>query len=176
MVTQSGSLNLARSEQDPKPACWVGLKSGLILVTLVFLFPFASSARASGPDEVPLDAPTLLQMEQRADAAQPRDQCYMFAEVLHGLTELAGREIAAGDDQDANTTLTHIDSVAAKMQKASGTNAKRLKNAEMLLEHITRRLTDMVHVASAEQRSVTQATLARVNQLHTQVLDVIFSK
>jgi hypothetical protein len=115
-------------------------------------------------------------MEQRADAAQPRDQCYMFAEVLHGLTELAGREIAAGDDQDASTTLTHIDAVAGKMQKASAANAKRLKNAELLLEHITRRLTDMAHVASSEQRSATQAALARVNQLHSEVLAVIFSK
>lgn len=115
-------------------------------------------------------------MEQRAEEAQPRDQCYMFAEVLHGLTELAGRQIAAGNDTDANVTLSHIDSVALKMEKSSATNAKRLKNAEMLLEHITRRLTDMAHVASASQRSATQAALQRVNQLHTQVLAVIFSK
>lgn len=163
MVTQSGSRNLARGT------------SGLILVTLVFLFPLTAAA-SRGTDEVQFDASTLLQMEQRADTAQPRDQCYMFAEVLHGLTELAGRQIAAGDVQDANTTLTHIDSVAVKMQKASAANAKRLKNAEMLLEHITRRLTDMAHVASSEQRSATQAALARVNQLHSQVLAVIFSR
>lgn len=164
MVTQSGSLNLARRS------------SGIILVTLVFLFPFTSAWASHGPEEIPLDASALLQMEQRADAAQPRDQCYMFAEVLHGLTELAGREIAAGDDQDASTTLTHIDSVVAKMQTASDANAKRLKNAEMLLEHVTRRLTDMAHVASAQQRSATQAALTRVNQLHSQLLAVIFSK
>jgi hypothetical protein len=164
MVTQSGSPN------------WVGRKAGLILISLVFLFPFTTSARASSLDESPLDAAALLQMEQRADAASPRDQCYMFAEVLHGLTELAGRQIAAGDDQDASTTLTHIDSVAVKMQKVSAANAKRLKNAEMLLEHITRRLTDMAHVASSDQRSTMQATLQCVDHLHTQVLTALFSK
>ena len=100
----------------------------------------------------------------------------MFAEVLHGLTELAGRQIAAGDDQDATTTLSHIDSVAAKMQKASAVNAKRLKNAEMLLEHITRRLTDMAHVAPSGERNSMQATLQCVDHLHTQVLTVLFSK
>src|SRR5262249_12625535 len=118
MVTQSGSPN------------WICREASLILVSLLILFPFTNSAKASHLDEAPLDAAALLQMEQRADAAQPRDQCYMFAEVLHGLTELAGREIAAGNDQDAATTLTHIDSVAAKMQKVSAGNAKRLKNAE----------------------------------------------
>lgn len=164
MVTQSGSPN------------WICREAGLILVSLLVLFPFTNSARASNLDESPLDATALLQMEQRADAAQPRDQCWMFAEVLHGLTELAGREIAAGDDQDASTTLTRIDSVAAKMQKVSASNAKRLKNAELLLEHVTRRLNDMAHVVSGNQRNAMQTTLQSVDHLHTQVLAVIFSK
>ncbi|HEY4009145.1 MAG TPA: hypothetical protein VGM11_03260 [Acidobacteriaceae bacterium] len=164
MVTASGSRDLLRRE------------TGLILLTLVFIVPLTSSARASGPDEAQLDVPALNELEQRADAAQPRDQCYMFAEVLHGLTELAGREIAAGDDQGATVTLLHLDSVAAKMEKASAVNPKRLKNAEMLLEHITRRLSDMAHVASAGQRSATQAALQQVDRLHTQVLAVLFSK
>jgi len=164
MVTQSGSTN------------WVCRETGLILVSLVFLLPFTSLARASNMDESPLDLATLLQMEQRAETAQPRDQCYMFAEVLHGLTELAGRQMAAGDDQQAAATFTQIDSVAQKMEKASAANAKRLKNAEMILEHITRRLTDMVHVASTDDRSATQAALKNIDHLHTQVLAVIFSK
>lgn len=164
MVTQSGSPN------------WICRKTGLILISLVFSLPFTTPALASHVDEAPLDAAALTQMEQRADAAQPRDQCYMFAEVLHGLTELAGRQIAAGDDQDASTTFVHIDSVAAKMQKASASNAKRLKNAEMLLEHITRRLTDMAHIAPSAQRVTMQATLQCVDHLHTQVLAVLFSK
>jgi hypothetical protein len=164
MVTQSGSPN------------WNCREAGLILVSLLVFFPFTNSARASHPDESALDAAALIQMEQRADSAQPRDQCYLFAEVLHGLTELAGREIAAGDEQEATSTLTHIDSVAAKMQKASAGNAKRLKNAEMLLEHVTRRLNDMAHVVSNSQRTAMQTTLQSIDHLHTQVLAVIFAK
>ena len=164
MVNQSGSPN------------WNCREAGLIFVSLLFFFPFTNSARASHPDEAALDAAALIQMEQRADAAQPRDQCYLFAEVLHGLTELAGREIAAGDEQEAATTFTHIDSVAAKMQKASAANAKRLKNAELLLEHVTRRLNDMAHVVSVSQRNAMQSTLQSVDHLHTQVLAVLFAK
>src|SRR6202012_761358 len=163
MVNQSGSPN------------WICREAGLILVSLLVLFPFTNSARASNLDESPLDAAALLQLEQRADAAQPRDQCYMFAEVLHGLTEPAGREIAAGDEQEAEPTLTHIDSVAAKMQRVSAANAKRLKNAEMLLEHVTRRLNDMAHVISTSQRNAMQTTMQCVDHLLTQVLAVIFS-
>lgn len=164
MVSQSGSRNLVRRE------------AGVVFVSLALLFSFTISAHASGPDESPLDAIELTQMEQRADTAQPRDQCWMFAEVLHGLTELAGRQMAAGDDLDADVTLNHIDSVAEKMQKASAGNAKRLKNAEMLLDHITRRLTDMAHIATNKERGTMQSTLQAVNRLHTQVLNVLFAK
>lgn len=164
MVTQFGAWNLVRGQ------------AGLIVLALAFTFPASFCARASGPDESPLDQMELMQMEQRAEAAQPRDQAYMFAEVIHGLTELAGRQMAAGDALDADTTLTHIDSVADEMQKASFYNAKRLQKAEMLLDHITRRLTDMAHVAGNGERSPMQATLQRVNRLHTRVLNIIFSK
>jgi hypothetical protein len=164
MVTQSGSLN------------WVHRDITLLLTAALLLIPFTSAARASNLDEAPLDAATLLQMEQRAETAQPRDQCYLFAEVLHGLTELAGRQMAAGDDIQAAATFTQIDSVAQKMEKASAANAKRLKNAEMILEHITRRLTDMVHVASTDDRNATQTALKNIDHLHTQVLAVLFSK
>jgi hypothetical protein len=128
------------------------------------------------PDEAPLDAAALAQMEQRAETAQPRDQCFLYAEVLHGLTELAGREVAAGDQTDADSTLQHIDTVAAKMQKASASNAKRLKNAEQLLEHTTRRLTDMAHIVTGSERTAMQATLQRIDRLHTQVLTMVFAR
>jgi hypothetical protein len=155
---------------------WVRREAGLILVSLVILFPFSTNCWASGPDEAPLDATVLSQMEQHADAAQPRDQCYLFTEVLHGLTELAGRQMAAGDGEDASVTLQHIDEVAAKVQNASSANAKRLKNAELLFEHTTRRLTDMVHVASSNERATMQATLQHLDKVHTQLLAMVFSK
>jgi hypothetical protein len=148
----------------------------LILLSFTILVSFPAVALASGPDESQLDAAALSQMEQRADAAQPRDQCYMFTEVLHGLTELAGRQIAAGDQADASTTIEHIDAVAAKVRKASSDNPKRLKNAELLLEHITRRFTDMAHVATGAERSAMQSTMQTLDKLHTQVLTMVFAR
>lgn len=164
MVTQSGSSSRVRQGAD------------LVLLSLLFLFPLSSSAHASSPDGIPLDAAALTQMEQRAEAAQPRDQCYMFTEVLHGLTELAGRQIAAGDDTDAATTLERINAVAIKVQKTSSANAKRLKNAELLLDRTTRRLTDMAHIVSGSERAVMQTTLQHVDTVHTQLLAMVFAR
>jgi hypothetical protein len=115
-------------------------------------------------------------MEQRAEAAQPRDQCYLYTEVLHGLTELAGRQIAAGDDTGATATLERINGVAAKIQQTSSANARRLKNAEMLLDRTTRRLTDMAHIVSGSERAVMQTTLQHVDRVHTQLLAMVFAR
>jgi hypothetical protein len=115
-------------------------------------------------------------MEQRAEAAQPRDQCYLFTEVLHGLTLLAGRQIAAGDDVDATTTLARINAIAARIQQTSSARAKRLKNAEMLLDRTTRRLTDMAHVVSGSERAVMQSTVQHVDRVHTQLLAMVFAR
>lgn len=164
MVTRSGSTHQLRHG------------AGLILLSFTLLVSFPAVSFASGPDETQLDAAALMQLEQRADAAQPRDQCYLFTQVLHGLTELAGRQIAAGDDADAGATLQRIDAVAAKVEKASADNPKRLKNAELLLEHITRRLTDMAHVASGTERSAMQTTLQTLDKVHTAVLAMVFAR
>lgn len=150
--------------------------AGLLLLSFSILVSFPAVSFASGPDEAPLDAATLLQMEQRAEAAQPRDQCYMFTQVLHGLTELAGRQIAAGDDTDVNVTLQRIDAVAAKVEQTSADNPKRLKNAELLLEHITRRLTDMAHVASGAEQTAMKSTLQQLDKVHTAVLGMVFAR
>jgi hypothetical protein len=115
-------------------------------------------------------------MELRAETAQPRDQCYLYTEVLHGLTELAGRQIAAGDTAQASATLVQINAVAVKIQQTTSTKAKRLKNAELLLEHITRRLTDIAHVASGAEHNAMQTTLQHVDSVHTQLLAMVFSK
>lgn len=163
MVTLSGSRSRVRHAAN------------FALIALIFSFPL-TSALASGPDEVPLDATTLLEMEQRAEAAQPRDQCYLFTEVLHGLTELAGRQIAAGDTTDAATTIQRINTVAAKVQQSSSANAKHLKNAEELLQHTTRRLADMAHIVSGSEHAAMQNTLRHLDRVHTQVLSMVFAR
>ena len=164
MIHRSGSTHAVRHGAN------------LIFLSFTFLVCFPAASLASGPDETQLDAATLMQMEQRAEAAQPRDQCFLFTEVLHGLTELAGREIAAGDESDATTTLQRIDAVAAKVEKASSDNPKRLKNAELLLEHITRRLTDMAHVASGAEQTAMKSTLQELDKVHTAVLGMVFAR
>ncbi|MES2393375.1 MAG: hypothetical protein V4555_17155 [Acidobacteriota bacterium] len=133
-------------------------------------------ARASGPDDSALDAATIVQLEQRADHAQPREQCYWYSRLLQALTETAGREMSAGQDAPLATTLAQIDTVMAKIQKISARDAKKLKDAEKMMERTEWRLTDMARVASHDEQAGLKSTLERLNQLHSKVLALVFTQ
>ncbi|WP_146071994.1 hypothetical protein [Bryocella elongata] len=131
---------------------------------------------ASSPDEPLLDAPALALLEQRADEAKPQEQCFLYTEVLHGLTEAAGRAMAAGDEAQVAETMGRIDRVMHKIDGASAGNARRLKNAEKLMEHTERRLSDMARAATSNEQAAVQATLTQLGKLHATMLRLVFSK
>ncbi len=134
-----------------------------------------TEARASGPSNPDADGNVLTQMELRASQADPREKCFLYAQILVGLTELEGRQIAAGEDEQAKGTMQRMDEVAAKVHEASMGNARRLKNAEQLLERTTRRVADMVRVVSSQQRAAMQSTLQHMDAVHNEVLAMVFS-
>ncbi len=145
-------------------------------VTALFWTIAPTPAIAAGLDETSLDAAALAELQQRAEHAPPRDQCYLYTQIVHELTELAGRQMAAGEDEAASSTIQQVDAAAAKLQQASVADARRLKNAEQLLDRTTHRLADMVRVASDQQRSVMQATLRHLDAVHSSVLALVFAR
>jgi hypothetical protein len=149
--------------------------AGRAMLATLLLGMGAGTARASGPEDLAMDATALTQMEQRAESADVRDKCFLYAEIVQGLTDLAGREMAAGEDEQASATLRHVDDVSAKLLAATVENARRLQKAEEMMDRTTRHLSDMVHVASAQQRSNMQRTLEHLNAVHSQMLATVFA-
>ena len=145
----------------------------LLAILLCIATPSQARAAASS-DEVILDDNALVQLETRALAAPPREQCFLYAELVHNLTEIAGRQMAAGDSAQASATIRRIDAFAQKIHMSLARDTKRIKNAEMLMHHTTRRLADMLHVAPNEDRPVLQSTLARLDTVQTELLTQVF--
>ena len=131
---------------------------------------------ASGPDETIPSNQALVELEQRADSADAREKCFLYTELLHSLTELEGKQLGTGDDQGATSTLAQIDRVAVKMKSAENKDAKRLKNVEVLMQHTTRRLGDMLHLVSGEERAALNATLEKLNHMHDEILSLVFAR
>jgi hypothetical protein len=133
-------------------------------------------ALASSIDNVPPDQQTIDALLSKASQAQPREQCFLYAEAVHQMTELSIRQYAAGDTSKAVGLLQQIQQFSQKIHLSMANNDKRLKNAEILLSHTAFRLTEMLHTSSAEDQALVKQTLAQVTQAQNEALMQVFSK
>lgn len=146
----------------------------LSLVLLLLTFAVSRPARAAAVNEVLPDEQTLSQMELRAQQANPREQCFLYTELVHTMTELAGRQFLAGDIEQASASLKRVEHYAQLIHMGLADDTKRLKNAELLMHHTTHRLGDYMHAASSEDRETLRATLKQLNQVQDELLTQVF--
>jgi hypothetical protein len=140
---------------------------------LVLSLPSARAFAAS--DEVILDAAALADMENRAEHAQLKEQCYLYTELVHNYVAVAGKQIAAGDLDQANDSLKHIQTYAERIHKGLAKDSRRVKNAEMMVHMATYRLSQLMHIVSSEDTALLQATLKQLDKLHDELLAQVFA-
>jgi hypothetical protein len=148
--------------------------TGLFLA-LIFVFAFTIPAHAATIDESIPNAEGLVQLQLRASLAKPREQCFLYTELVHTMTEKAGKEIAAGDTEDAAATLKQVNQIARLIHLNLANDTKRLKNAEMLMHHTTYRLAEYLHLVSGDDKDSIQATLKQLDQVNDELLTQVFS-
>ena len=145
--------------------------------TLLLAFAtLAIPAYASSYDDKPIDQGSIAALEARIPQAQPREQCFLYAELIHQMTEFSLKQYAAGDVDKANGLLKEIQALTHKMHLSVAENDKRLKNAEILLRHTAFRLTEMLHNSSTDDRPLVQETLAQVNKAQSETMLEVFRK
>jgi hypothetical protein len=134
----------------------------------------SSAAHAATIDESVPTPDVLAQLEQRASQASPRERAWLYTELVHSMTEKAGKEISDGDTNAAEATLRQINHYAHLIQTSLERNTSKLKNAEMLMQHTTYRLTQCVHLAAPDDKPEVQATLAELTQVNDALLTQVF--
>jgi hypothetical protein len=134
-----------------------------------------SCARAFAVDEKVVDPQAMAALIAKADQAQPKDQCFLYAELVHQMTELAGQQLSAGDSR-ASETLHLIQKYAQKIHMGVAEDGKKMKNAEQLMEHTSYRLNGILNAASYDDRQVLQSTLKQLEQVQTELMMQVFKK
>ena len=132
------------------------MRSRARLAVAVLLATSAIPICASGIDNKIPDMDAIVALESRANLAQPSEQCFLYAELVHQMTELSVRQYAAGDIGKATDLLKRIQQFAQKIHLSVAKNDKRIKNAEILLSHSAFRLNEMPHASSFEDRATVQ--------------------
>jgi len=148
------------------------MKSALVLIFLAMAVPaFAGSL----DDKIP-DQQTINALELRANQAQPREQCFLYAELVHEMIEYSVRQYAEGDSEKATGLLKRAQELLHKIHLTLSQDNKRLKNAQILLRHTAFRLTELLHSSDFQDRPLVQETLSEVNQAQNEAMLSVFKK
>jgi hypothetical protein len=146
----------------------------ILLVTVPLFLTLCTPAQAAAFNEIMPDAQALSQLEVHAQQASPRDQCFLYTELIHIMTEMAGRQMLQGDVDQASATLKKVERYASMIHLGLANDTKRVKNAELLMERTTYRLQEYLHQASGEDRATLQSTLKQLDQVHDELLTQVF--
>ena len=145
------------------------------VVSLLFL---AGSPRLSSAsfDEKQPDAQSIAALELMASMAPPKEQCFLYAQLVHEMIEYSSAQYAAGESNKAADTLKRVHVVAQKIHMMVANDEKRLKNAQILLRHTAFRLNELLHASAIEDRPLMEETLLQVNQVQTETMMQVFRK
>ena len=152
------------------------MRSNILLASAVLITTCCVPACASNLDDKIPDQQSIDALEARALQAQPRDQCFLYTQLIHEMTEFSLRNYAAGDVDKATSLLKKIQLLSHKLHLSMSNDDKRLKNAEILLRHTAFRLNEMLHSTSFEDRPIVEETLAQVNKAQSDAMMHVFSK
>ena len=142
---------------------------GLLLVIALLSPPLT---HASNGDKQLLDPLALSALATKANLASPKDQCYLYAELIHQMTELASRQLSEGEDPSA--TLRAVRDYTQKIHLSEANDHKKLKNAQILMERTAFRLNEILHSATIDDRPILESTLKNLNQVQSELMMQVF--
>jgi hypothetical protein len=152
----------------------INLALPVALLGMVPVLCLSLPARAAANDVLP--TPILVaQLELQANQASPREQAFLYTQLVHTMTQEAGRQIADGETEQAATTLKKVNRYAHLIHLNLAHNAKRLKDAQELMHNTTYRLAQVLHLVSGEDRTTVQDTLKQLNQVNDELLTEVFT-
>ena len=118
----------------------------------------------------------VSELQAKADQALPQERCFLYAELVSRMTDIAGLQFSTSDPVDGEETLKLVQQYALKLQASIGDDSKKLKLAETLLHHTSFRLEGILHEVSYENRTALEMTLKQVTNVQTQLMMQVFKK
>jgi hypothetical protein len=151
--------------------CELRFVATAVVISAFSLTCVFASASALGDSQAALAA-----LQVKADHAQPRDRCFLYATLVSRMTDLAGHQLNSGDSGQASETLKLVQKYAEKIHMDVVDDSKKLRDSELLMQRATFRLQDILGEASYEDRQTLEATLKQLNQVETQLMTQVFKR
>ena len=146
-----------------------------VLFALVFALAVPTARASSRVDDSQLDAAALTRLEDHALHAEAREQAYLYTELVQIYTVLAARQMAAGEMEQASLSLKRVEGFVVHVHQAINRDTKKLKDAEKNMETSSFHLRQGMRALSTEDKAAAEATLAKVNGVHQELLAEVFA-
>jgi len=103
------------------------MRFGVPIAILLISGASAIPTRASSMDDKNFDKQPIEALEAKVEQAQPRERCFLYAELVHRMTEVSLQKYAAGDVVEATGLLRKVQEFTHKIHVSMTENDKRLK-------------------------------------------------
>src|SRR5271156_4880085 len=70
----------------------------------------------------------LAALHAKADQAQARERCFLYAELVSQMTDLAGKQFNSGDSEQASQTLRLVQRYTEKIHAGVTDDSKKLRD------------------------------------------------
>ena len=142
-----------------------------VILSALCIPAFGASFDSKAPDEQSITA-----LEQRASQAQPREQCFLYAQLVHEMIEFSAQQYATGEADKASGWMKKALDLTHKLTGILAVNDKKLKDAQILLRHTAFRLTELLRSGNSDDQELVQQTLAQLNRAQDEAMLQVFKK
>jgi Na+/phosphate symporter len=160
---------------EVRARCYSCYRTVVAAVALLLFTSLPCRANDDQTKQTDPEAQAIAQLEAKANHANPREQCYLYTQLVQTMVEAAGHQMLAGDSERATATLKQTEHYTQLIHLALARDTKRLKDAEKMMEQTTQRMGEYLRHTSGDDHTAMQATLKQLDHVHDELLDQVFS-
>jgi hypothetical protein len=139
------------------------------LVALLTCFVLMSGVRLFAGEE------PLEKLIARAEAGGDK-QSELYVDVARRYAEQANQHLGSGDFMKTRDDIQSVLSYAEKARATIGRSEGRIKQTELKMHKLQRRLEELARAADVDDRPPISAAAEHVQELRSELLDLLFRK
>ncbi len=115
-------------------------------------------------------------LQAQAEAAAGKKRAELFMEVAELRLGQASRLFGVGKTEEAHEAVRKTVAASEQAGDAARKSRKRLKQTEISVRQVARRLTDLAATLPFEDREAIQPSVLKLEEIRRQLLDEMFAK
>jgi hypothetical protein len=119
---------------------------------------------------------SLEQLKAKLQNAKPDDRATLSVRVAELQVENADKLYTGGKSEEAVAAIHEVVSYTEQAQQAADQTGHRLKNIEIAVRRMARRLTDIKRGLPFDDQATVQAAIERLDKIDSDLLNRMFGK